>query len=167
MSKTINRTILNTSAVVSVVNMDEQTFEDRNVSVVGNFDEESLLKYLNKRRSPDEMYCKVKDIDHETVMYTMSDIDFIRFGHEGLKPTTRTRYVTTHIKSVIAKVLVVNKNDEVERLEFDVTGMSKAKIRKIVEETGNVFVKVLDTTVTEMSYYMPEEDFIAYATVNG
>lgn len=163
--KTINRTITNTNAVVKVVNTVDETFTERNVSLNGNYDESELLKVLNKGKTFDEFYAKVIDIDHETVMYSMNANEFITYGEKGLKPTTRTRYVTTHIKSVIATILVVDDNDEVKRIQIDVTGMSKAKIRKSVESDGYVFVKVIDTEVTEEPYYMTEEDFLAHATV--
>lgn len=163
--KTINRTITNTNAVVKVVNTVDETFTERNVSLNGNYDESELLKVLNKGKTFDEFYAKVIDIDHETVMYSMNANEFITYGEKGLKPTTRTRYVTTHIKSVIATILVVDESDEVKRIQIDVTGMSKAKIRKSVESDGYVFVKVIDTEVTEDPYYMPEEDFLAHATV--
>lgn len=163
--KTINRTITNTNAVVKVVNTADETFTERNVSLNGNYDEGELLKVLNKGKTFDEFYAKVIDIDHETVMYSMNANDFIAHGTKGLKPTTRARYVTTHIKSVIATILVVDDNDEVKRIQIDVTGMSKAKIRKTVESDGYVFVKVIDTEVTEDPYYMKEEDFLAHATV--
>lgn len=166
MAKTINRTIINTNAVVKVVNTVDETFTDRNVTLCGNYDEQSLLKELNKGKTFDEFYAKVIDLNHDTVMYSMTAQEFMLHGTQGLKPTTRTRYVTTHIKSTVATVLVVNKDDEVERLTIDITGMSKAKIRKSVESDGYVFVKVLETETKEEPWYMTEEFFIANATAN-
>lgn len=163
--KTINRTITNTNAVVKVVNTVDETFTERNISLNGNYDESELLKVLNKGKTFDEFYAKVIDIDHETVMYSMNANEFISYGTRGLKPTTRARYVTTHIKSVIATILVVDDNDEVKRIQTDITGMSKSKIRKSVEDDGYVFVKVVETEVSEEPYYMKEEDFLAHATV--
>lgn len=164
MSKTISRTIINTTANVTYVNVDEQAFAETTISLVGKFDEKAILKEAGKRLAPGDVALKVNDIQYDTVMYTMSAHDFVKIGIAGLKPTTRTRYVTTHIKTVIAKILVVNDKEEVERIEMDVTGMSKARIRKEVEGHGYVFVKVIETETIESPYYMTEEDFIAYAT---
>ena len=165
MSKTINRTIMNTSANVTFVNTDEQTFGNMPFTFTGNLDEKAILKEANKRLAPNELAFKVTDIQYDTLMFTMTAEDFMRYGLKGLKPTTRTRYVTTHIKSTISTVLVVNGNDEVERIQVDTTGMSKAKVKRSVEEDGYIYVKVVDTDTTEDPYYMTEEDFIAFANV--
>lgn len=166
MSKTINRTIMNTTATVSYVDADEQAFGETTISLVGNYDEKAIMKEVAKRLAPNEVPLKVLDIAHDSVMYSMSAKEFMLHGTQGLKPTTRTRYVTTHIKSTVATVLVVNKDDEVERLTIDITGLSKAKIRKAVESDGYVFVKVLETETNEEPWYMTEELFIDYATAN-
>lgn len=164
MAKTINRTIMNTTATITYVDADTQAFGETTLSLVGNYDEKAIMKEVAKRLAENEVPLKVIDIAHDSVMYTMTAQEFMLHGERGLKPTTRTRYVTTHIKSTVATILVVNKEDAVERLTIDITGMSKSKIRKSVENDGYVFVKVLETETTEEPWYMTEEFFIANAT---
>lgn len=74
------------------------------------------------------------------------------------------------IRENICVVKVMNKSTEqVEEQEIRVIGMFNAEARlekaveKTVKESGNVFVRLVSHTETEVTYELPDEEFFKIA----
>lgn len=165
MQKKINRTIAETTLTATKVNTVEKTFTDETVTIKGAFSEENVLRALNRKATKEVFYSDPRDLEVRNVYYTMTGEDFVKYGNPGLKPTNRGKYITTHIPQSTSVVLIVSENDETQRIEIETTGMSKAKIKRSVESMGYHFVKILETHREEYAYWMPEDTFIAHATI--
>lgn len=160
--KTINRSILATTATVYSVNPKTDKVETATVTLNGKAEERDFIK------STPYAY-KVENLVVESAgMYTLPIDVFMEHAEKGIKPTTRTRYVTATVKSLFADVLMVNpETHETFVHEVNATGCANEKqiLKKAnAESTGLIAVAVKETRNQENHFYMLESEFMSLAT---
>lgn len=161
--KTINRTIYATTATVYAVNPEKDTTTKETVVLNGRCEEKDFIK------STPYVY-KVENITvKEAGRYSMDISMFMEHAEKGVKPTTRTRYVTATVKETFADVLYVDtKTNAVETIKENVTGCATEKqmLKKVSAGLlDNVkAVSVKEVYHSESKYFMLESDFMKLAT---
>ena len=162
--KTINRTLYATTATIYRVDKETDKTVTETVTLNGKATEKDFIKSA-------PLVYKVEDMKAEEAgKYTLDISVFMEHAEQGLKPTTRTRYVTATIKECFADVLYVDtETNAVDILSVNVTGCATEKqmLKKAnaIEENATVkAVAVKEIHNSENHYFMLESEFMKYAT---